>query len=328
MRIITGTALLPRGPGRVKIGGDSRGGLDLDGLGAHDIAALNAALGRRDPHLGPPPPLSVRLRLRLQSAGLIEGQRPTLRLRVTTLDRLSFLLVESLAHLYSLRVDMPSSVRVDRELASELGASSYGTLAASSAQLALKARGANISVENIATPDLVIASFQRSAEVEDLRTFILEDIAHLVLVREEKGVTVGPLVIPGRTACARCEALGRADQDPFSPFDRLVSTLLPTPRIHPLALHQAVLTGYQMIAAFLNSPTQATTPQSEMENADEGLHVDSDPQWAHRVICIDQRGRCTRHALNPHPQCGCGAHPSSFTAHPPCSLSCEPPSSR
>jgi bacteriocin biosynthesis cyclodehydratase domain-containing protein len=66
------------------------------------------------------------------------------------------------------------------------------------------------------TPDLVILadSYQR-----DLPTALLRaGVPHLTASASEAIGVVGPLVVPGRTACLRCLDLTRADRDPAWPL--------------------------------------------------------------------------------------------------------------
>ncbi len=49
------------------------------------------------------------------------------------------------------------------------------------------------------------------------RELLARDIAHLLVTSDEDGASIGPLIIPGRTACAGCIALARADGDPRWP---------------------------------------------------------------------------------------------------------------
>lgn len=44
--------------------------------------------------------------------------------------------------------------------------------------------------------------------------WLRRDIPHLTVAFDERGATVGPLVVPGRTPCAHCVELARRDADP------------------------------------------------------------------------------------------------------------------
>ncbi len=45
-----------------------------------------------------------------------------------------------------------------------------------------------------------------------------QDQPHLLVLTDEAGVTVGPLVVPGSTACGTCLDLHRTDEDPTWPY--------------------------------------------------------------------------------------------------------------
>jgi bacteriocin biosynthesis cyclodehydratase domain-containing protein len=66
------------------------------------------------------------------------------------------------------------------------------------------------------TPDLVILadSYRRDLPAALLRA----GIPHLAAAASEAVGVVGPLVVPGRTACLRCLDLARADRDPAWPL--------------------------------------------------------------------------------------------------------------
>ncbi|MFT4294802.1 MAG: hypothetical protein QM582_05250, partial [Micropruina sp.] len=63
------------------------------------------------------------------------------------------------------------------------------------------------------------------------------DRPHLVVCGSDLGVAVGPFVLPGRTACLRCEDLHRAGRDPAWPqllaqLSRPRRTAAPAPDLH------------------------------------------------------------------------------------------------
>ncbi len=65
-------------------------------------------------------------------------------------------------------------------------------------------------------PDLTVVSAYGSAVVP-ARALMADDSAHLVVTSAGGTVTVGPLVLPGITACTVCEALHRTEHDPDWP---------------------------------------------------------------------------------------------------------------
>lgn len=58
----------------------------------------------------------------------------------------------------------------------------------------------------------------------DASVWLRRDVPHLLVSFDEQGATVGPLVVPGRTACAHCLDLHRRDAD--SSWVALASQLL------------------------------------------------------------------------------------------------------
>jgi bacteriocin biosynthesis cyclodehydratase domain-containing protein len=67
-----------------------------------------------------------------------------------------------------------------------------------------------------ARPDLAILVGRHSLELR--AALMREQIPHLAASADEAIGVVGPLVIPGRTACLRCMDLTRADRDPAWPL--------------------------------------------------------------------------------------------------------------
>lgn len=66
-------------------------------------------------------------------------------------------------------------------------------------------------------PDLVVVVAQGALDPRDADALLREDVAHLAVVLRERDVSIGPLVLPGRSACLRCVDLQRADRDPEWP---------------------------------------------------------------------------------------------------------------
>jgi hypothetical protein len=57
-----------------------------------------------------------------------------------------------------------------------------------------------------------------------------DDLAHLIVARDDDGLLLGPLVIPGRTPCLRCDDLHRAEADASWIATATQLHDLPTPR--------------------------------------------------------------------------------------------------
>lgn len=93
------------------------------------------------------------------------------------------------------------------------------------------------------------------------------DQPHLVLRAAGRAVTVGPLVLPGRTACLRCTDLTRRDADPGWPLllGQLVALRLRTP---PALLAWAAGLGAAQVLAHL----QGQLPESAGATVELGEH--------------------------------------------------------
>ena len=114
--------------------------------------------------------------------------------------------------------------------------------------------------------------------------------ALVVRVCDDLGL-VGPLVLPGRTACQHCLDLHRIDQDPFfstlhAQLGQLVGSAGPATlqATAALAVEQALLGLDALVAPAQPPPT-----------LDAVLELDL------------RRGRLRRRPWSPHPECGCGA---------------------
>ena len=74
------------------------------------------------------------------------------------------------------------------------------------------------------TPDLVVLVGEHVLDARVGDDLVRRDMAHLGVVVGSDRVVVGPLVLPGRSACLRCVDLHRRDRDPAWPH--LVAQLL------------------------------------------------------------------------------------------------------
>jgi bacteriocin biosynthesis cyclodehydratase domain-containing protein len=125
----------------------------------------------------------------------------------------------------------------------------------------------------------------------ELRASLMrERIPHLAAAADEAIGIVGPLVVPGRTACLRCMDLTRADRDPAWPL--ILAQLLgrqPDPPAcdAPLAAAVAAHAAAQALA-FIDRPSEA----GAVANGTLELVL---PSWQWR-----------RRTWPPHPDCDCG----------------------
>ena len=114
--------------------------------------------------------------------------------------------------------------------------------------------------------------------------------AHLSVVIGEASIRVGPLVIPGRTACLRCVDLHRTDADPRWPT---VAAQLAADRTRGSRSEETTLA----VMAAASATSQVLT------------HIDGRPAATHdgAVEISLPLGLPVLQHWAPHPACGCGA---------------------
>jgi bacteriocin biosynthesis cyclodehydratase domain-containing protein len=138
-------------------------------------------------------------------------------------------------------------------------------------------------------PDLAVLVGRHPPELR--ASLMREQIPHLAAAADEAIGIVGPLVIPGRTACLRCMDLARADRDPAWPL--ILAQLAgrePDPLAcdAPLAAAVAAHAAAQALA-FIDRPAET----GAVANGTLELVL---PSWQWR-----------RRTWPPHPGCDCGS---------------------
>jgi hypothetical protein len=119
------------------------------------------------------------------------------------------------------------------------------------------------------------------------RELLARDVPHLLIVSDEDGLSVGPVVIPGSTACAGCVGLARADGDRR------------WPRI-ALQLGNAARDAARHLPAECSALAGAIAAR-EVLAALRGAWREAGQWW------IPARGETSWRAVAPHDACGCGA---------------------
>jgi hypothetical protein len=136
-------------------------------------------------------------------------------------------------------------------------------------------------------PDLAVLVGRHPLELRE--SLMREQIPHLAAAADEAIGIVGPLVVPGRTACLRCMDLTRADRDPAWPLI-LAQLLGRQPDLlacdAPLAAAVAAHAAAQALA-FIDRPAEA----GAVANGTLELVL---PSWQWR-----------RRTWPPHPSCDC-----------------------
>jgi hypothetical protein len=117
-------------------------------------------------------------------------------------------------------------------------------------------------------PGLVVLVADRVLAPADHRTWLQRDIPHLPVVVGDTSVTVGPLVVPGASACLHCAFLHRRDADAAWPAIAAQLATLPAPAPHPLRTATAVALAGRVVDAFLGSVTDGGVADGSSSGSD------------------------------------------------------------
>ena len=93
-------------------------------------------------------------------------------------------------------------------------------------------------------PDLVVVAPDGGRRPGLLRELAARRVPHLPVETRETSAVVGPLVLPGRTACPRCLDLHRAERDPHWP-----AVAAQLDQADPVGIEVLVATGAGLLAA-------------------------------------------------------------------------------
>ncbi|MCW2681504.1 MAG: UBA/THIF-type binding protein [Frankiales bacterium] len=152
----------------------------------------------------------------------------------------------------------------------------------------LRAAAPSVALGPLARPDLVVLAPPRPEQLEEARTLVEPGTPHLLAeVRDTVGV-VGPLVLPGRSACLRCLDLTRTDLDPDWP-SIAAQLASPSPARVACDSHLAVAVAAQAAGQVLALVDGTTDPASVGGTLERAL-----PDW-----------RWRRRTWPVHPECGC-----------------------
>ena len=136
-------------------------------------------------------------------------------------------------------------------------------------------------------PDLAVLADGYPPELPG--TLVASSIAHLTTAASEAIGVVGPLVVPGRTACLSCVDMARTDRDPAWPLI-LAQACGRTP--HPPAC-----------AAVLTAAVAAQAAAQALAFLDQADTVTAVINGTLELVLPDWQWR--RHSWGPHPQCRC-----------------------
>jgi len=138
-------------------------------------------------------------------------------------------------------------------------------------------------------PELVILADSHRRDLP--ATLVRRLVPHLAVSASEAIGVVGPLVLPGRSACLRCLDLARAERDPAWPI--ILAQLAGRAGADPPACDTVLAT---MVAA------QATA--QALAFIDAGAEAAAATNGTLELVLPDWQWR--RRSWRPHPQCGCG----------------------
>jgi bacteriocin biosynthesis cyclodehydratase domain-containing protein len=141
--------------------------------------------------------------------------------------------------------------------------------------------GAAQATANARVPGrVVVLVASRLVEPRRAAALVADDVAHLALELAGDRVTVGPLVVPGRTGCLACLHEHRRDRDAAWPV--LAAQLLgrPCPPTDPALISAACAMSLQLISAPVTERTRSMTLRASF----------GEPTW---------------HDHEPHPACWC-----------------------
>lgn len=288
-----GTTATRRGPGALHLNAGLSRATTLHGLDGLEAGALIRALRSSSPRgTGAPALLRPDIAARLLADDMLETERPRLGIAIQGADLLSLALIGVLSETFSLHVDPRSPRTVPAPLHLALGSAALGMKLP--VALAKAVAGTGITVSSLSSPDLVICAGGGHSAPAPLAFLLVQDQPHLPIRACADGYELGPLTVPGRTACAHCVALRRAESDPFHPAEVYATRDGGPPEPPLVSLYAAAVHAAGMIRAFA---------LGERALASCG-----------RIVRIDALGRPHPLEVAPHPQCGCGAAGPPFPA--------------
>lgn len=156
----------------------------------------------------------------------------------------------------------------------------------------LVASGVRAHLEPVDEPTFVIVTATSAGARTTLEIIAENLLPHLVVQAEQDGVEVGPLVVPGTTACVGCADLQRADWDPYwlallAQVDR--------PLARAAECGAAAMSAVTAHAAAIEAVTQVLGHLDRTRPV-EGTEV---------VLVGPGPGEIERHGVEPHTRCSC-----------------------
>jgi hypothetical protein len=221
----------------------------------------------------------------------VRERRSRAKVRVTGLGRVGAAVATTLAAAGIGVVELDDDGPVTRDdvgygglTARDLGASRRGAVARAMHDAAPAVRAVRPGRMPV---DLVVLVERDVADPVRYRSLMQDDVDHLSVVVREASVLVGPLVVPGRSACLRCVDLHRAAGDPGWPaLAAQLAARIPPPRKveTTLAAMASAVAAVQVLA-----------------------HVDGRVSTTHEASMEIRLPEALPHRIgwSVHPECGC-----------------------
>lgn len=163
-----------------------------------------------------------RLFAALQHSGLLATGRPApLRIRIVGLNRVGVITATALALDGTIHLDLRDGRPVDAHV-EQLFADDMKGVARDQA-LRAWASTKRISGSRLSSPQLAISFESMVADWNLAARLLAADVPHLPVLVGDREVNIGPLTVPGRTACFQCVELSRQE---LIPEWRTISTKL------------------------------------------------------------------------------------------------------
>lgn len=297
-KVRVGTVILTWKDGLVQVGTSPEHSFTVTSMEDKDVAWLRDLLaGRVSPNSLPICADRRALLQKMRETHLLEPvSQPALsqlRLRIVGIDRITAqvarLLVEEGARFLDLRDSRP----VDWEVEYLFEPDSLGTPRGRALRGELA--GSGVFLGRSAQPQLVISSESRVIEPKRAASYLYRDVTQLPIILEDRSVLVGPLLVPGSTACFNCldhQTCERVAQWPCLKEQLLASpTPLPTPSLAAAAAGFAA----NLLQSFLLYPGAAPDGSPTLSTWFAGK------QWR-----LGETG-VTETVWEPHSKCGCQA---------------------
>lgn len=158
-------------------------------------------------------------------------------------------------------------------------------------------------------PELVVLIEPDAADAIGAQHLLADDVPHLSIVIREGSLIVGPLVIPGESACLRCLDLHRADRDPAWP--RVLAQLLGG----RAGDASGAVVAEETASAQLAASVAALQVLALLDGDPAPGGGTRRPASVSATLEIDlPEGLVSRREWSPHPACGCHGLPSGPTA--------------